>query len=201
MITKKKKTRDNKKNRLNSDSRTKQKGIRKKGHIKAYSSLDNFPILFVVILCAYVMAFFAFRCFFYYKSINISDVTDVNGTIKEYALEGSKSKTLDIKLKEYPGEFYIPAKTINYESFEQNESKGNYISFLINKKDYVKLQTRSIKQNDSIEVYGISTNKYNYLDIKDFNDYGLYQARCGIILGIIMISIGTFLLYILIKDA
>lgn len=118
MITKKKKTRDNKKNRLNSDSRIKQKGITPKKIIKAYSSLDNFPILFFAILSAYVIAFFAFRCFFSYKSINISDVTEVNGTIKQYELEGSKSKTLDIKLKEYPDDFYIPAKTINYESFE-----------------------------------------------------------------------------------
>lgn len=201
MIIKKKKTRDNKKNRLNSDSRIKQKGIHPKRTIKAYSSLDNFPIFLFAILSAYIIAFFAFRYFLSYKSINISDVTKVNGTIKQYELEGSKSKTLDIKLKEYSEDFYIPAKAINYESFERNESKGDYISFLINKKDYVNLQNSSNKQNSSIEVYGISTTKYNYLDIKDSNDYGLYQARCGIILSIMMISAGTFLLYYLIKNA
>lgn len=200
MITKKKKIRANKK-RCKSDSRIKQKGIHPKKNIKAYSSLDNFPILFFAILSAYIIAFFAFRYYFSYTSINISDVTKVNGTIERYELEGSKSKALDIKLKEYPVDFYIPAKSINYESFKQNEAKGNYISFLINKRDDVNLKNSSNKQNSPIDVYGISTAKYNYMDIKDSNEYGLNQARCAIILGIMMISAGTFLVYYLIKEA
>lgn len=147
----------------------------------------------IPLLLGIFLIFSSFYSYTRYQHIDRTKLVKISGTLKGWYYQNDD---FIIKLNEFPADFCIWSVCIPAldDRFKLLETKGNKVSLIFLKKDYGYLNIKK-----EIEIYGLSSNEYEYLKIDDVDKRQRDNAILGLIIGCISFIILIFLSIIFYK--
>ena len=178
----------------------KRENQKKATKLKAYKPISKNDRI-IVISISLTMIFFFLYLALRDNSLPNKELASINVTLKsspkydEYRIKSTTYRDIILTTKEYNREFKITSmtyKATDHESFKSNIKSGDSIELKVLKSKVSELTENSFWNNYN-DVYGLTKNGKNYIDIElktELEDSDSKWSYFGVALGLIMLPYG-----------